>query len=57
MPKEIEKDDKKYYQCEECSLVYLDKETAEKCQAWCSEHKSCNLEIIKNAIKDFVKPS
>ncbi|HIH19754.1 TPA: hypothetical protein HA244_00625 [Candidatus Micrarchaeota archaeon] len=36
--------------CEECSLAYLEKATAEKCQAWCSEHKSCNIEIIANAV-------
>ena len=52
MPKEIEKDGKKYYQCEECKLLYAERETAEKCQAWCPEHKSCNLEIIKYAIKE-----
>lgn len=52
MTVEIEKDRKKYYKCEECGLIYLDRETAEKCQAWCSEHKSCNLEIIKHAVKE-----
>jgi len=53
MVQEIAKGDKKYYQCEECGLLYLDKEMAEKCQAWCSEHKSCNLEIIKHAVKEM----
>jgi len=43
---------KTLYQCEECGLKYENKEIAEKCQAWCSEHKSCNLDIIKNAVKD-----
>ena len=52
MPKEVEREGRKYYQCEECGLLYADKETAEKCQAWCSERKSCNLEIIKLAIKE-----
>jgi len=42
---------KELYQCEECGFKYAKKETAEKCQAWCKEHKSCNLEIIKDAIK------
>ena len=52
MVKIIQTDDKALYQCEECGLKYADKEIAEKCQAWCSEHKSCNLDIIKNAVKD-----
>lgn len=52
MVKAIEKNDTKYYQCEECGLLYADKETGEKCQAWCAEHKSCNLEIIKHAAQD-----
>lgn len=49
----IRKDSTEFFQCEECSLVYSDRETAEKCQAWCSENKSCHLEIIKHAVKDF----
>ena len=48
MVKEIEQDSKIYYACEECGLKYTEKEIAEKCQAWCSEHKSCNLEIIQH---------
>jgi hypothetical protein len=53
MVKEIKRREKKYYICEECGLVYLDNETAEKCKAWCSKYKSCNLEIIGHAVKDF----
>ena len=51
MIKEIEKKDGKIYQCGECGFLYEDKDIAEKCEAWCKEHKSCNLEIISNAIK------
>ncbi len=43
---------KKLYQCRECGFKYEDKEWAEKCEAWCKEHKSCNLEIIKHAIRE-----
>lgn len=43
---------KELYQCEECGLKYESKEIAEKCQAWCSEHKSCNLDLIKYSVKD-----
>jgi len=42
---------KNLYQCEECGLFYADEETAKKCQAWCTEHRSCNLEIIKHAVE------
>jgi hypothetical protein len=38
------------YQCEECGLRYREKVQAERCEAWCREHKSCNLEIIKDAV-------
>ena len=43
---------KKFYQCEECKFLYEDKNWAEKCQAWCKENNSCNLEITKHAVKD-----
>ena len=39
------------YQCPECKLHYKEKEWAEKCEAWCREHKSCNLEITAHAEK------
>lgn len=40
------------YQCEECGFSYENKELAEKCEAWCKEHKSCNLEITSYAIEN-----
>jgi len=40
---------KKLYQCQECGFHYADKEWAEKCEAWCREHKSCNIEITAHA--------
>lgn len=33
-----------------CGFRYEEKEWAEKCEAWCKEHKSCNLEIIAHGI-------
>lgn len=39
------------YECSECRLHYRDKETQEKCEAWCREHRSCNIEIIKSAVE------
>ena len=50
MVKEIKKDNQTFYQCEECKFLYKDKNWAEKCQAWCKENNSCNLEITKHAV-------
>jgi len=43
------------YQCEECELLYADIFWAEKCEAWCKKHKSCNLEITEHSV-DRLKP-
>ena len=51
MTQVIQKNGKTYHQCEECKLMYDKKAIAEQCQAWCKKHKSCNIEIIKNAVK------
>lgn len=63
MTKIIQKANKELYQCEECGFQYEDKEWAEKCEAWCKEHQSCNIEITAHAIpqeveskKDELKP-
>lgn len=40
--------EKKIYVCTECGYEYEEKEWAIKCQNWCRENKSCNLEIIKH---------
>ncbi len=52
MVKLLEKEDKNYYQCEECQNIYETEELAQKCENWCQEYKSCNLEIIKHSIKE-----
>jgi hypothetical protein len=49
--KQTKKQGKTFYQCEECKLVYKSKEWAKKCEDWCKENKSCNIEIIKHAVK------
>ena len=51
MPRKLT-EEKPKYQCSECGLFYPTKELAERCRKWCKEHKSCNLEIIKYAVKD-----
>ena len=50
MVKTIQKQDKELYQCEECGFRYESREWAEKCEAWCNEHQSCNIEITARAI-------
>lgn len=49
MVKEIKKNGKPLYFCEECGMAYEEKEWAEKCQEWCHEHHSCNIEIMEHA--------
>lgn len=39
------------YVCPECGLHYKEKEWAGKCELWCNEHHSCNLDIIKHAVE------
>lgn len=51
MVQEIQEGEQTLYKCEECDLKYQEKGIAEKCQAWCKETNSCNLEIIKFAVK------
>lgn len=50
--KNMNQKNRKLFQCPECGLWYAEKEIAEKCEAWCREHKSCNLDIIQHAVQD-----
>ena len=43
-------DGAKIYKCGICGFGYKDDVTAKKCQNWCSTHKSCSLQITKNAV-------
>ena len=52
MVKKVIEEYKQLCQCEECGMQYEDREWAEKCQAWCKEHRSCNIEITKHAVVD-----
>jgi len=45
----IKQNDKELFQCEECGFHYVTRDWAGKCEAWCGEHKSCNIEITANA--------
>ena len=55
MVKLVEIDGKKYYVCEDCKLIFKDKSWAEKCQAWCELHKTCNIEITKHSNKEVYR--
>ena len=48
MVKELQRDHKTVYACEECGFIYEDREWAEKCEAFCAEHGACNLEIMEH---------
>jgi hypothetical protein len=46
--KAVERSGQTLYVCEECGLAYNEKEWAEKCEQWCREHGTCNIEIIEH---------
>lgn len=45
----------KLYQCPECGLHYEDQEIAKRCEAFCKEHKACNLEITQYSVENKQK--
>ncbi len=49
MAKAAHKENRPVFQCKECGFHYADKTMAEKREAWCREHKSCNIEITAHA--------
>ncbi|MBI4452191.1 hypothetical protein HY637_02070 [Candidatus Woesearchaeota archaeon] len=51
MVKQLNKNNKAYFICEECGFAYLGRKTANECKQWCRTHHSCSLEITKYAIK------
>jgi len=38
------------FRCPKCGYSYKEKEWAKKCEAWCTIHKTCNLEINKHRV-------
>jgi predicted ATP-dependent serine protease len=40
-----------FFECEECHLLYDEEHWVKKCEQWCIEYKSCNLEITRHATK------
>lgn len=39
------------YICDICRLKFMEKQWAEKCEAWDKKYNSCNLDIAKHAVK------
>lgn len=52
MVKKIAQQNQMLYQCEACGFEYREIENAQRCEAFCKEHKSCSTEIAKHAIFD-----
>jgi hypothetical protein len=52
--KKIDLKSKKVFQCEECKLYYDDKLWAQKCEEWCKNHHTCNIEISKHRIRENI---
>lgn len=42
---------KKLYMCEACDMYYGKKDLAQQCEDFCNTNKSCNLALIKHAVK------
>jgi|LWDU01.1.fsa_nt_gi hypothetical protein len=51
MVKRIKSKNEIYFQCESCNLCFEKEIIAKQCEDFCKKYKSCNLELIKNAIK------
>lgn len=52
MSKTIKQNQQVVFICKECGIKYHDEKIAKKCEEWCKENKSCNLNIIKYAINE-----
>ncbi len=50
MVTEIRKGSRRLYICDVCGFAYAERKWAERCQKWCEEHHSCNLDITKHAV-------
>ncbi len=49
------KNAEKLYRCPECGFQYNDKQWADKCEAWCKAHHTCNIEVTGHAVKSGKK--
>jgi len=49
--KEKTVDNKTYYRCEVCNFYFKDMKRAKECEDFCKKNNSCNVGIIKYAVK------
>lgn len=47
----LERHTKTFYVCEECGLIYKEREWAEKCEEFCAKYQMCSLEITRYAVQ------
>jgi hypothetical protein len=52
MVKETKKDGVVYNICEACGFKYKEEKYAQKCEEWCKEHNSCNMDITHHSVQD-----
>jgi hypothetical protein len=51
MVRKFEHEGNNFFQCESCKMYYRKRKLAELCEKHCTEKQSCNMEIIKHAVK------
>ncbi|NIO38213.1 hypothetical protein GTO27_11015 [Candidatus Bathyarchaeota archaeon] len=51
MVKKLVEKGKILYACERCGLKYGERDWAEKCERFCTDHNACSLEITKYAVE------
>lgn len=51
MVEETSKDNKKFYKCEECGLLFNEEKWMIACADWDKKYHACSTEIAKHAIK------
>lgn len=52
MVKVVLQKNREVYQCEACGFHYSEEALAKQCEAWCTAHNSCNMEITKHAVEN-----
>ncbi len=40
-----------YYQCPICKLHFTEENIKQQCEAWCSTHDSCNLQVASQSVE------
>jgi len=50
MAKQIEKNNKKYFQCEICGFFYKDKKSAQKCENLCEKYTKAAIWKLQNML-------